>query len=117
MKETSAGVASEAAKILADPSSSETVRSVAASALSQREEEERPTIRCKFFVAGKTEFPLPEGEGKGAHVTLYGVKDAIFGPATPSATLTMTIYNPAAAAALVAGEQYFVDIKPVGKAE
>lgn len=74
------------------------------------------SVRAKFIVTTKTEFATngQDGQTTTAHqVRLAPVKDELFGPFTPAGNLDMTIHNLGAAAQLIVGQEYYLDLTPV----
>ena len=85
------------------------------------------TVRCKFYVTQKLETPVWTKDGyteKQTQVKLSAVyastnegvngvtENHIFGKNTPSAELTMSIMNQAAADGFETGKSYYVDFTP-----
>ncbi len=90
-------------------------------------------MRCKCTVVEKNEFPTFVKNASGAHEKIAGAKiklvpvyesapgvdgqacveNKIFGDATPSGLIELTILNEAASASLKTGKDYYVDFTPV----
>lgn len=90
------------------------------------------TVRCKFTVVEKNEFPAHQEKDGGGYEAVVGTKvrlaavyesspeakgqaceeNRIFGKATPSAAVEMTLFNQAAADTLKTGRAYYVDFTP-----
>lgn len=76
------------------------------------------SVVCKLRVIGKTDSFDSQGEVVHSHVALSAVyepdpakratENAIFGSATPSANLSMAIFNKEAAAQFEHGKEYYV---------
>lgn len=68
-------------------------------------------VRCKFKI---THIAQTSNMPEAKQITMFPCNGEPFGQYTPAGQLTMTVVNPGAASQLILGQEYYVDLTPIG---